>query len=178
MSRFRFGIAVVVVWSLAVQSLLPASLLAGDLLPGFLTRQKPPTARDFSAETLAKEIDYLEFHIDTYGTVVPKQPDVWGQARLTKHRQEYEAVTYGYLTHFQQSLQGGLNRSDQSFLGLALALNASVTPAAAAPVAAAAPTPPGVAIVSQLFPNGLGGGRRFLNSAGGAVRRPAVRHRT
>src|SRR5262245_27531398 len=39
---------------------------------------------------LASDLDTLEAHIDKYGSVVSKQPDVWGQARLTKYREEFE----------------------------------------------------------------------------------------
>ncbi len=90
-----------------------------------LSRVKPLTSKDPSVETLAKEIDYLEHHIDTFGTVVPKQPDVWGQARLTKHRQEIEAELSKELGKFRATLQGAMRRSDQAFLGMALALGAA-----------------------------------------------------
>ena len=45
-----------------------------------------------TVKALAHDLDALERHIDKYGSVVTKQPDVWGQARLTKHRQEFESV--------------------------------------------------------------------------------------
>ncbi|MGD9719710.1 MAG: hypothetical protein AB7O59_00655 [Pirellulales bacterium] len=105
-----------------------------------LMRVRPVTQQDCSVETLAKEIDYLEHHIDTYGSVVPKQPDVWGQARLTKHRQEVERVLYKELEEFKATLQGVTRRSDQAFLGMALALGAAVGDSGGAPAATASAT--------------------------------------
>lgn len=90
-----------------------------------LHRTKPPTQAEPSVETLAQEIDYLEHHIDTFGTVVAKQPDVWGQARLTKHRQEFERVMAQELLGFKDTLQGAIRRSDQAYLGMALALDSA-----------------------------------------------------
>jgi hypothetical protein len=109
----------------AAQVLNVRPLGAVDLVPDFLSRKKPPDRRSSSVESLAKEIDYLEHHLETFGTVVPKHPDVWGQARLTKHRQEFEREMQKRLTKFEPTLQGALRRSDQSFLGIALSLDAS-----------------------------------------------------
>jgi hypothetical protein len=119
---FRFMLAAVLA---AAQVLSVRPSTAVDLLPDFLSRKKPPDCRSFSVESLAKEIDYLEHHLEMFGTVVPKHPDVWGQARLTKHRQEFERVMVQELDQFEPTLQGALRRSDQSFLGMALALDAS-----------------------------------------------------
>jgi hypothetical protein len=155
------------VYCLAGQAMLPPTVSGGEIFSVF-SRTKPPTERDHSVEALAKEIDYLQCQIDTYGTVVPKTPDVWGQARLTKHRQEYEAVMLTQLYNFQPTLQASLRRSDESFLGLALSLNASASSGGAAAAAPAAPNPPGVAIISQLFPNGLGGAGASSSGSGGS----------
>lgn len=75
---------------------------------------------------LARELDSLEYSIDKYGSVVPKQADVWGQARLTMHRQEYELEMRAELNKFAESLQGSLYRSDQAFLASAMSLQAAV----------------------------------------------------
>src|SRR5690349_7462383 len=51
-------------------------------------KTKPdPTIKD-----IAHEIDELEEHLEKFGSVVPKHADVWGQARLTMHRQEFERI--------------------------------------------------------------------------------------
>src|SRR5262249_50900532 len=56
-----------------------------------------------------------------------KQPDIWGQARLTKHRQEYEEQMAAQLGNFQVTLNGALARSDQAYLADAFALGAAVS---------------------------------------------------
>ena len=76
---------------------------------------------------LAAEIDCLEKHLDTYGTIVPKQPDVWGQSRLMAHRDEYEKLMRCELVNFKFTLQGALNRSDQAYAATALALGAAAS---------------------------------------------------
>src|SRR5262249_3019562 len=48
------------------------------------------SCKDASVMALAHDLDSLEAHLERYGSVVAKQPDVWGQARMTKHREEYE----------------------------------------------------------------------------------------
>ena len=80
---------------------------------------------------LGQDLDHLEKHIDWYGSVVPKVPDIWGQARLTQYREEFEEVMHEELTGFNLSLQGSLARSDQAFFAQANALSlASRAPAA------------------------------------------------
>src|SRR5580692_9638595 len=76
-----------------------------------------PTVR-----ALAYDVDKLEHHIELYGSVVTQTPSVWGQARMTKHRQEFEDQMYAELGNFAFSLQGSLARSDQAFFNEALAL--------------------------------------------------------
>src|ERR1700676_3409332 len=44
-----------------------------------------PTVR-----ALAGDLDELEKHVERFGSVVASQPSVWGQARLTKHREDFE----------------------------------------------------------------------------------------
>src|ERR1700733_1845293 len=81
--------------------LLIASLLAGacepiDVLNGQWQYLQDDTARRAlvcnvpTVRALARDLDALERHIETYGSVETKQPDVWGQARLTQYRDEYE----------------------------------------------------------------------------------------
>ena len=85
-------------------------------------RDRPPTCKDDRVEHLADEIDWLEHHIDSYGSIVAKQPDVWGQSRLTRHRYEYEAEMKAQLGKFEDLNNASISRSDQSFAGLAAAM--------------------------------------------------------
>src|SRR5262249_2120781 len=81
----------------------------------------PPTVR-----MLAAEIDKLERHIEKYGSVVPKQADVWGQARLMMYRAEFEKVMRpdAYLP-FQPGIQAVIATSDQALLESALSVEAA-----------------------------------------------------
>lgn len=95
--------------------------------------KKPVTGQDCCVEELAKNIDWLEHHINMNGTVVAKSPDVWGEARLTAHRQEFEQVLAQELYGFDKSrINGAEFVSDQAFMAFALALNARRGPAASA----------------------------------------------
>src|SRR5947209_3970626 len=46
----------------------------------------PKVCKDPTVMNLARDLDHLERHVDWFGSVVAKVPDVWGQARLTQHR--------------------------------------------------------------------------------------------
>lgn len=88
-------------------------------------REKPKTGKDCSIEQLANQIDWLEHYIDKYGTIVAKHPDVWGESRLMRHRYEYEQQMAAQLDQFEVRMNAALRRSDQSFLGMAFALQAA-----------------------------------------------------
>jgi hypothetical protein len=81
---------------------------------------------DDAIQELAMNIDWLEHHIDTYGSIVAKQPDIWGEARLTKHRDEYERMMYQQLNQFKYTINAAIRQSDSSFLAQAFALSAAV----------------------------------------------------
>ena len=107
---------------------------AGDIYKPFkllvqpleaMHREKPATCKDCSIEQLADQIDWLEHHIDTYGSIVAKHPDVWGESRLMRHRYEYEEQMASQLDKFEVRMNAALRRSDQSFLGMAMALQAA-----------------------------------------------------
>ncbi len=108
-----------------------------------LHRERPATCQDDRVEQLASEIDWLEHHIDTYGSIVAKQPDVWGQSRLTRHRYEYESQMKAQLGNFQDLNNASISRSDQSFVGLAMAMSHGSTGA----------TPPSFTTVQNLISN-------------------------
>lgn len=109
----------------AALAVLPSSLSAGELIKSVF-KGPSVTTKEPCVERLAQEIDWLERHIDQYGSVVAKQPDVWGQARLTKHRDELEKQLFAQLNQFHVYLNGTLNRADQAFLANAFSLSASL----------------------------------------------------
>ena len=76
---------------------------------------------------LACDLDHLEKHIEKFGSVVAKVPDVWGQARLTKYREEFEKEMAPDISRFQETLQGRLQRDDQAFFANAFALSAAIS---------------------------------------------------
>jgi len=121
MLRRRLLIAATTVAVLAND--LPLQLLSAADWPWKDRRRGPETA----VTQLAEQIDELERHIDTYGTIVAKSPDVWGQARLTKYRRDYETVMSDELKKFETRLNGAISRSDQAFLASALAMQAAVS---------------------------------------------------
>ncbi|WP_459554696.1 hypothetical protein [Lacunimicrobium album] len=84
---------------------------------------KPTT----DVDRLATQIDKLERHLEEYGSVVPKTPDVWGEARLTKYRKVVERVLATQEEEFDASINGAISRSDQAFLASTLALQAAVS---------------------------------------------------
>jgi hypothetical protein len=88
-------------------------------------RQPPATPVDPCVEDLAARIDWLEHHLDCYGSVVAKQPDVWGQNRLTRHRAEYEEQMRRQLGLFTERTSAAIRTSDQAFLGMALAVQSA-----------------------------------------------------
>jgi hypothetical protein len=88
-------------------------------------REKPATCQDPPIEELGRMIDWMEHHIDEYGTVAAKQPDVWGESRLTRHRDEYEKLMAQQMGTFAVTYQAAIARNDQSYLGWAMTLNAA-----------------------------------------------------
>jgi hypothetical protein len=121
-----------------LQSLAP-SVAPADPILGRLGRlvheatyhgHEPATCEVGAIEDLAENIDWLEHHIDRYGSIVAKQPDIWGEARLTKHRDEYERVLFRKLGGFEYRLNAAIAQSDSSFLAQALALSAAASPGA------------------------------------------------
>jgi hypothetical protein len=97
---------------------LAAPLQAAHRIP-------PPPSDDPCLEDLAKQMDWLEHHLACYGTVVAKQPDVWGQSRLTRARLEYEEEMRKQIGLFTERTTASIRRSDQAYLGMALALQSA-----------------------------------------------------
>ena len=86
-----------------------------------------------SVEELARMIDHLESHVEDYGSVVMKAPDVWGEERLTLHRFEFEQQLRAELGNFRGTLNAQIARSDQAFLASALAVSSAIGPGGSAP---------------------------------------------
>lgn len=91
-------------------------------------RPRPPLN---TVQQLARQIDCVEKTIDEYGSVVVKTPDVWGQARLTKYRVEYEEEMAKEKSLFAETINAAITRSDQAFLTSALSLQAAISGEAA-----------------------------------------------
>jgi hypothetical protein len=119
---------------LVISSLIASSCQQMDLIDGPMADGNeseavplaPPTVED-----LATDLDSLEHNIERYGSIVAEQPSVWGQARLTMYREEFEKTMQAQLTQFHATLQGSLSRSDQSYAADALALSYTAQAAAA-----------------------------------------------
>ena len=88
-------------------------------------RARPDTCSDNEIERLGKEITWLERQINLHGSIVAKAPDVWGHNRLVRHRIEYEDEMRKQIPLFEQRSQAAIRRSDQSFLGMAMALQSA-----------------------------------------------------
>ncbi len=103
-----------------------------ETLRDLFVRQAPETCEDDCIEQLAKEIDWLEAYLDRYGSVVAKHPDVWGESRLTKFRNEYEQELSRRISCFEVRDNAAILRSDIAFLAsatsLGLALEGGTTP--------------------------------------------------
>lgn len=131
MPRCAPSLRVILSLSLIWQAMLPTAASAGEILGRFkrLLRETtyqgkaPKTGEDCAMEELAENIDWLEHHTDTYGSIVAKQPDIWGEARLTKHRDEYERMMFGQLNQFRSTINASITQSDSSFLSQAIALS-------------------------------------------------------
>src|SRR5262249_29846457 len=93
--------------------------------------QNARVCRVNTVRALAQDLDELERHIDCFGSVVASQPSVWGQARLTRNREEFETQMASELGNFHATLQGSLSHSDQAYVANALALGMAVSGATA-----------------------------------------------
>jgi hypothetical protein len=85
----------------------------------------PALPLDPCLDQLAGNVRWLEGHVNTFGSIVAKEPDVWGQSRLTQHRAQYEEQMQKQLGLFESRASAALRRSDQAFLGMALAVQSA-----------------------------------------------------
>jgi len=94
---------------------------------------------------LANVIDILEHDLREDGTLVIQQPSVWGQARMTTYRKDFDTEMKNGIGQFKFILSARVARSDQATLQSQTSLAASLggTPAAGA-------TPPAPISLSDL----------------------------
>ena len=158
MSRIVLRSATIIALFVTIVAIENLPVSAKDLLQSLFKMRAPKAPADPAVEQLAEEMDWLENHIDNYGSVVPKQPDVWGQARLTKHRQEFEEEMYAQLNQFKVLLNGTVARSDETFLANAFALSTAISggslPAAVNPAAGELQTIPVPSVQQPVLPIG------------------------
>jgi bacterioferritin-associated ferredoxin len=117
---------------LALVTLLqPVSIRAFDDKPTPWLQSKifgrRPKTPETNVQKLARAMDWLEEELLEDGSVVAKAPDVWGEARLTAHRAEFEKQMAAQVGEFKLRVNASVSRSDQAFLASALALNNSAT---------------------------------------------------
>jgi hypothetical protein len=98
---------------------------------------KPPTThQDKALEELAKNVDWLEHHINQWGSVSSKAPDVWGEARLTQYRREVEEILEPLRKGFDPArIAGAQQVSDSALLAVALAMQNQTPTGGVAPPA-------------------------------------------
>jgi hypothetical protein len=150
-------------WNKAVRTVGTTAVLTAALLTGacqsFGPRRdcrdcdececgtKAHVCKDPTVRALAQDVDELDRHLDRFGSVVASQPSVWGQARLTRHREEFEQQMALELGNFHATLQGSLSRSDQAYFANAMSLGVAVSgPSAVA-------TPPKVLVNNNTAAN-------------------------
>ncbi|VTR98287.1 hypothetical protein [Tuwongella immobilis] len=92
--------------------------------PDIATVCEPNVASDQSMMAVAKDLDQLELLIDWFGSVTAKAPDIWGEARLTRYRNEIDQELAKELHQFNVALSGQIARADQSFFESATTLSA------------------------------------------------------
>jgi hypothetical protein len=88
-------------------------------------QEPPPPPCDDPLERLSRQIAWLDHHLRTHGSIVAKEPDVWGQRRLMRHRVETERHLERQLDQFSERTSASLRRSDQAYLALAMALQSA-----------------------------------------------------
>ncbi len=132
-ARFLSGLGLLFLAFSQFPSPLPAQQLLNRLKAGArelgrdaIVRQSPRADADTEIEKLAREIDWLEAHIDKFGSVAVKQPDVWGESRLTKFRGEYEQQMASRMGAFQLRDNASILRSDSAFLSAAFNLEGAL----------------------------------------------------
>lgn len=105
-----------------------------------LAHREPKVNGDPSMMSLATDLDHLEKHIDWYGSVTVKSPDIWGQQRLTRYREEFEKEMVEELGDFVLTLSGSQARSDQAYAAFAMSMGVAIQPPAVPPAGPKSPS--------------------------------------
>jgi len=100
---------------------------------------EPALHEDDAIERLACEIDWLEDHLDLYGSIVTKQPDIWGESRLTKFRRDVEEQLSERKDQFQLRDNASIVRTD--IVQLASAISIGKIAQSPSPAVVPSPTP-------------------------------------
>lgn len=110
----------------ALRGLLAVSLLAQSVAPAAAGWNPfSPTKkhrRDDGVTLVAETIDDIEKHLEYFGTISAKQPDVWGEARLTKYRRDVETQLENRIGRFDVTINAALTRRDATFAAAAFSL--------------------------------------------------------
>ena len=116
----------------ACQMVAQREVAVPQVLPDLQSR----VATERTMRSIGADLDSLEHHIECYGSATAKTPDVWGQARLTRYREEFEREMASEVDAFRLNLQGSNRRTDQSFAAYSMSLAAAIQD----PVPAAKPS--------------------------------------
>lgn len=113
----------------------------GRLIHGRVAEAVGP-AVPLTVRELSNEIDRLGEAIRNDGIVVIKQPDVYSQARLTRHRKEFDNEMLRELGSFALVLSARIGRIDAATTTQATSLGAALSPPGTTHVSV--PTPPAI----------------------------------
>jgi hypothetical protein len=126
MTTLRYGrLQKFVIYTIVLSVLCPPSVMADQpaVLRLFGKRRQETT----SVDRLARKLDDLEHHIDEYGSVVVKTPDVWGESRLMRHRDDVEQQLKARLNTFRFRINALQTTRDAAFLAQAIALQERIS---------------------------------------------------
>ncbi|MBI3118063.1 MAG: hypothetical protein HYZ00_05235, partial [Candidatus Hydrogenedentes bacterium] len=107
----------------SISMLMNPLAFAADSSPGPSGAEAPGSNVDVM--DYAFDVERASRFFDKYGSIVPKQPDVWGESRLARYRQQFETEMAKDIDDFKTTMQAALGRSDQAYLTMALSLNAA-----------------------------------------------------
>jgi hypothetical protein len=94
----------------------------------WLNWRRPVGPPCYTMKQVGHMIDCVEDDIRDDGFVAVKHPDVWGQARMTKYRVDFENGMVDNTTKFESILSAAVLRADQASFEQATALGASLSP--------------------------------------------------
>ncbi len=128
--RGRSGIIVTVALAMLMLWLSPRTSRA-QLFHRARGHHEPPPPT-YTLGQVAAMVDELDHALFAAGMIDIKAPDVWGQNRMTRHRDEFERTMYRQLGNFQEILQAAQRRADVAAMSSATALSFSPAAPAAA----------------------------------------------